>query len=119
MKKNDGMRQPEMPRKSTYKIEATKPKDPVVKTKGESRNPIMPEPGPKTLAERLGADKVHTIKILPPTSAKVIKNKTPASNPYLLPPRAAHHSKRQSSSDSKGVNQNNDARTFEEQIAEA
>ena len=91
------MRQPEMPRQSTYKIEATKPKDPVVKTsKGEdhSRNPIMPEPGPKTLAERLGADKVYTIKILPPTSAKVIKNKTPASNPYLLPPRAAHHSKR-------------------------
>ena len=34
MKKNEGMRQPEMPRKSTYKIEASKPKDPVVKTKG-------------------------------------------------------------------------------------
>jgi hypothetical protein len=89
MKKNDGMRQPEMPRQSTYKIEATKPKDPVVKTKSESKNAIMPEPGPKTLAERLGVDKVHTIKILPPTSAKVIKTKTPASNPYLLPPRVA------------------------------
>ena len=105
MKKNEGMRQPEMPRKSTYKIEASKPKDPVVKMRGgddQSRNPIMPQPGPRTMAERLGADKVHTIKILPPTSAKVIKNKTPASNPYLLPPRAAQQNKRQSSSDSKG-----------------
>jgi hypothetical protein len=63
----------------------------------------MPHPGPKILAERLGADKVHTIKILPPTSAKVIKNKTPASNPYMLPPRAAQvSSKRMSSAESKG-----------------
>ena len=118
MKKNEGMRQPEMPRKSTYKIEASKPKDPVVKTKGEdnSRNPIMPQPGPKTLAERLGADKVHTIKILPPTSAKVIKNKTAASNPYLLPPRVAQQSKRQSSSDSKGY-QTLEPRAYEEQDA--
>jgi hypothetical protein len=85
-----------MPRKSTYKIEATKPKDPIVTTKSdeEGRNPIMPQPGPKTLAERLGADKVHTIKILPPTCAKVIKGKTPASNPFMLPPRAAKHKKR-------------------------
>ena len=89
MKKNDGMRQPEMPRISTYKIEAMKPKEPVVKTKSETKNAIMPEPGPKTQVEKLGADKVHTIKILPPTSAKVIKTKTPASNPYMLPPRAA------------------------------
>jgi hypothetical protein len=89
MKKNEGMRQPEMPRKSTYKIEASKPKDPIVKIMGEEHGRIMPEPGPKAKAERLGADKVHTIKILPPTSGKVIKNKTPASNPHMLPPRAA------------------------------
>jgi len=104
MKKNDGLRQPELPRKSTHKIEAVKPTDPIIKTRASidaSRNPIMPEDGPKTMAARLGSDKVHTIKILPPTSGKIIKNKTPASNPHILPPRAAH-SKKQSSTDSRG-----------------
>jgi hypothetical protein len=97
MRKNDGMRQPEMPRKSTYKIEATKPKDPEVRSKKDetlSRNPIMPEDGPKTMAARLGNDKIPTIKILPPTSAKVLKTKTPSSNPINHPPHPTQNKKK-------------------------
>jgi hypothetical protein len=58
MRKNQGVRQPEMPRKPT--IVASAMSEPVVKTAGKSgttekdRNPIMPKDGPGSISAKLG-----------------------------------------------------------------
>ena len=77
LKKNNGIRQPELPRKST--IHASKPGEVQVKTAADSqqvdvaeRNPIMPDDGPRTVKAKLGASKVQTVKILRPTTSKRI-----------------------------------------------
>ena len=105
LRKNDGMRQPELPRqpKSTT-ITASKPAEVTLKSKleTEGRNSIMPADGPRTLAKKLGKSKVQTIKILPPAKDKVIKHKTPASNPFQIHDNSASkRSHRQSSANSR------------------
>lgn len=61
LRKNDGMRQPELPRvPKSATITAQKPAEVTLKSKLEppSRNSIMPEDGPRTLAKKLGKSKV-------------------------------------------------------------
>jgi hypothetical protein len=60
LRKNDGMRQPELPRQPKSAITGSKPAEATLKSKHvpPSRNSIMPEDGPRTLAKKLGKSKV-------------------------------------------------------------
>jgi hypothetical protein len=65
----------------------------------------MPADGPRTVAQKLGKSKAQTIKILPPAKDKVVKTKTPASNPFQIHDNnkssPSRRSRRQSSHDSR------------------
>ncbi len=98
------MKQPELPRQpKSATITAAKPAEVTLKSKVEPpRNSIMPADGPRTLAKKLGKSKVQTIKILPPAKDKVVKHKTPASNPFQIHDNSASkRSHRQSSANSR------------------
>ena len=61
LRKNDGMRVPEMPRKSTA-VKGSQLSEPTLRSGAEAaveieRNPIMPHDGPRTVAQKLGKSK--------------------------------------------------------------